>query len=83
MGVIKKQQDEFLIYEELELGILVAIKKTDQSLIKRYWKTKDKSSLEATTVPGFPFIQTEEQESLKIDFSEIGEYEISQLKKFD
>jgi len=83
MAVIKKQQDEFLIYEEIELGILVAIKKVDQSLIKWYWKAKDKSSVEVTTVSGFPFVQTDEQESLKIDFTEPSTYKISQLKKFD
>jgi len=52
-------------------------------MIKKYWKTKDKSKLDHTKISGFPFVQTEEQESLKIDFSNQLEYEIVNLKKFD
>jgi len=83
MAVIKKQENEFLIYEETELAVLVAIRKADQKMIKKYWKTKDKSKLDHTKISGFPFVQTEEQESLKIDFSNQLEYEIVNLKKFD
>ena len=82
MGLLKKQGDDFLIYEESELSVLVAIRKADQNRIKKYWKSKDKSSVEET-ISGFPFIQTEEQESLKIDFSKEQEYQIANLKKFD
>lgn len=83
MGILKKQENEFLIYEESELSVLVAIRKEDQIKIKKYWKSKDKSKVDDTTIAGFPFIQTEEQESLKIDFSQEQEYEIVNLKKFD
>jgi len=83
MGLLKKQGDDFLIYEESELSILVAIRKADQIKIKKYWKTKDKSKITDTTISGFPFIQTEEQETLKIDFTEEKQYEIVNLKKFD
>jgi len=34
-------------------------------------------------ISGFPFIQTEEQDSLKIDFTSASEFEIVNLKKFD
>ena len=83
MALLKRQDDEFLVYEESEQSILVAIRKSDQIKIKKYWKTKDKSKVTETTIAGFPFIQTEEQESLKIDFSKESEYEIVHLKKFD
>lgn len=82
MGVLLKSEDSYLIYEEQALGILVAITKSDQKLIKKYWKTKDKSTVQ-TQVPGYPFIQSEEQDSLKIDFTELVQYQIENLKKFD
>lgn len=82
MGILLKSQDSYFIYEEKELGILVAIEKEDQKLIKKYWKSKDKSEI-TTKIGGFPLIQTEEQESLKIDFTKKIEYEISHLDKFD
>ena len=82
MRLLKKQVDDFLIYENVELSILVAIRMEDQKKIKKYWKSKDKSAVEAT-ISGFPFIQTEEQESLKIEFSKKQEYEIVNLKKFN
>lgn len=83
MAVIKKQDNEFLIYEETKLSILVAVSKSDQKKIKKYWKTKDKSTVADTTIAGFPFVQTDEQESLKIDFSQENQYEIVNLQKFD
>ena len=83
MALLRKLDDEYLVYEESELAMLVAIRKSDQIKIKKYWKTKDKSKLTDTTISGFPFIQTDEQESLKIDFTEEGIYEIVNLKKFD
>ena len=82
MGILLKSQDHHLIYEEKELGILVAIEKEDQKLIKKYWKSKDKTGI-ASKVDGFPLIQSEEQESLKIDFTEKVAYEIQNLEKFD
>ncbi|NRA13366.1 MAG: hypothetical protein HRT57_15580 [Crocinitomicaceae bacterium] len=82
MPVLKKLDNELLIYEESALSILVAIRKADQKIIKKYWKSKDKSK-EEQMISGFPFIQTEEQDSLKIDFTKEVEYEIVNLKKFD
>jgi hypothetical protein len=82
MPVLKKLDNEFLIYEETVLSLLVAIRKADQSKIKKYWKSKDKAK-EEQMISGFPFIQTEEQDSLKIDFTSESEFEIVNLKKFD
>lgn len=82
MPVLKKLDNEFLIYEETVLSVLIAVRKEDQKRIKKYWKSKDKSK-EEQMISGFPFIQTEEQDSLKIDFETKKNYEIVNLKKFD
>lgn len=82
MPVLKKLDNEFLIYEETVLLLLVAVRKEDQKKIKKYWKSKDKSK-EEDMICGFPFVQTEEQDSLKIDFETEMNYEIVNLKKFD
>lgn len=82
MPVLRKSENEFLIYEDPTQAILVAIRKTDQSKIKKYWKSKDKSSVDAF-ISGFPFIQSDEQETLKIDFDTEMQFQIANLKKFD
>ena len=75
---------EYLIYENAALGILVAIDKKEQKLIKQFWKkNKGKSMVENNTINGFPLIHSEEQDSLKIDFSEQKSYLIKDLVKFD
>ena len=52
--------------------------------MKAYWKlNKGKSELPADLIKGFPMIHDEEQDSLKIDFSEENTYEIRTLNKFD
>jgi len=84
MAIIKKEGGEHLVYEHLELGQLVAIAKSDQSVIKKFWKKyKGKQDIPNNTVRGFPFMQDEEQESLKINFTSEETYEIKSLKKFD
>ena len=83
MAILKKQDNEFLVYEESELVLLVAIRKDEQKKIKTYWKSKDKSKVADTTVSGHPFIQKEDQDGLSIDFSQEGVYDIVNLKKFD
>lgn len=80
MTILKKQENEFLIYEESELSILVVISKEDQKKIKAYWKSKDKSKVANITVSGFPFIQKEDQVGLSIDFSQEGIYKIANLE---
>ncbi|MFT5779171.1 MAG: hypothetical protein ACI837_002128 [Crocinitomicaceae bacterium] len=82
MEVLRKEEDEFLVYEESELAILVAIRKVDQLQIKNYWKKKEASTEPDKTISGFPFIHSDEQESLKIDFTQEGNYLIRNLKKF-
>jgi hypothetical protein len=84
MGILKKEGGEHLVYELEEEGILVAIEKSQASTIKKYWKKyKGKSVQPEDMIAGFPFIHDEEQDSLKIDFTQEGMYPIKRLKKFD
>ncbi len=82
MQEIKINTPKFITYEETELGILVAVNLENQKVIKQFWKTKDKSQVKPKTVKGYAFIHDEEQDSLKIDFSEEKEFEIKNLQKF-
>lgn len=84
MAILKKEGNEHLVYEYAQKGILVAITKEDQSIIKKFWKKyKGKSAIPNDTIDGFPFVLDEEHDSLKIDFSTKESFEISGLKKFD
>lgn len=84
MELHKKLSNDYLVYEHKELGLLVAIEKADQIMIKKFWKkNKGKSILEKDVIKGYPFVYDEEQDSLKIDFSEQKEYAIRSLVKFD
>ena len=82
MPDIQINTPKFITFEETELGTLVAINVENQKLIKKYWKTKDKSKVASHVVKGYSFIHDEEQDSLKIDFSEEKEFEIKNLAKF-
>ena len=84
MGVIKKEGGDHLVYTLEEEGILVAIEKQQTFSIKKYWKKYNgKSEQPNDTISGFPFVHDEEQNSLKIDFSEEKLYSIKLLKKFE
>lgn len=84
MGILKKEGGEHLVYEIEQEGILVAIEKQNASSIKKYWKKyKGKADQPEDTIQGFPFVHDEEQDSLKIDFSQEQAYQIKLLKKFD
>ncbi len=82
MQNIQINTPKFITFEEMELGTLVAINVEDQKTIKQFWKAKDKSTLKTKTVKGYSFVHDEEQDSLKIDFSEEKEFEIKNLQKF-
>ncbi|MDG1427487.1 MAG: hypothetical protein P8H56_11145 [Crocinitomicaceae bacterium] len=81
MEINTKSEDEFIIYEDVDQGILVALKKAEQLLVKKYWKSKGTGD-ESMTVNGFVLVHDEEQESLKIDFSSKHIFQISSLSKF-
>lgn len=70
-----------LIYEETELGILVAIETSELLKINEYRKSKGKGAINSVT--GSPFVHCDEQGSLKIDFDQKNEYLIDNLKKFN
>jgi hypothetical protein len=75
---------DHFIYEHTKLGILVAVNVNDLKTMKAYWKlNKGKTELPADLIKGYPMIHDEEQDSLKIDFSEEKSYEIRELNKFD
>lgn len=83
MQLIKNLGIEHLIYDNSAQGCLVAIDKSDQKIIKKFWKKyKGKSIIENDTIKGYPLVQDDEQDSLKIDFSEQKEYLIKDLAKF-
>jgi hypothetical protein len=84
MPVLKKIDNQHFIYEEVELNILVAIAVEHKTLIKDFWKKfKGKSVIGDDQIEGFQMIKTEEQDSLKIDFSTPTLYSIKNLSKFD
>ncbi len=83
MAVLRKIDNQHIIYEEKTLGVLVAIKKENTAQIKRYWKqNKGKSEQPDDTIQGFSFVHDEEQESLRIDFENEMEFKIKNLEKF-
>ncbi|NOQ75726.1 MAG: hypothetical protein GQ574_27210 [Crocinitomix sp.] len=83
MELSKTLGTEHLIYDNTALGFLIAIDKADQKIIKKFWKKyKGKSIVEADVIEGYRLVQDDEQDSLKIDFSERKEYLIRDLVKF-
>jgi len=83
MTILRKTESDFQIYENTDLGILVAIKPEDQKIIKDFWKVnKGKTNASNKAISGHPFIFDEEQGSLKIDFNQINSYEIKYLQKY-
>ena len=73
------KKNDLLTYEETELGILIALEKSELLKINEFRKN---SKGPVKTVSGFPFVHCDEQESLKIDFEQKSEYLIANLKKF-
>lgn len=83
MGIIRKSEDQHYIYEHSELAVLVAIDKEQVNLIKKFWKSnKGKKDLPNDTVKGHRFVHDDEQESLKIDFENMEDFEIKLLQKY-
>jgi hypothetical protein len=81
--ILKNDKDQQLIFENVKLGILVAIQATDQVIIKKFWKTyKGKSIIPEDEIEGFPMINDDEFNSLKIDFDSPSKFLIKDLKFF-
>ncbi len=84
MADIRNLGTQYFTYEFEEEGVLVALEKAELTTIKKFWKKyKGKSNIPDDAVKGFPFVFNEEQESLKIDFTEQKSFPIKGLKKFD
>lgn len=83
MSILRNSKNEFEIYENQSKGILVAINKADAKTIKAYYKKyKGKTNPPREKIKGNPFIMDKEFESLKVDFSTTGNYNILDLQKF-
>jgi len=83
MAIIRKTEAQHIIYEHAELECLVAINKSDVTIIKKFWNTnKGKSKLQNDLIKGYRFVFDEEQDSLIIDFDNQEEFEIQYLKKY-
>lgn len=75
------KNEPLFTYEETELGILIALEKSELTKINQYRKNKGEKV--PNTVTGYPFVHSDEQNSLKIDFEQKQEYLIDNLKKFN
>ena len=83
MTVLRTIKPQHVIYEHVELNILVAISVDLTDLIKKYWKeNKGKSVLNSDKISGFRMIHDENQDSLNIAFDNQEQFEIKQLKKY-
>ncbi len=82
MGVIRLVKSDYEMYEHIALQILVAIERDECKSMKAFYKkNKGKNPLPPDEIKGFPFINDEEFDSLKIDFDHPAKYKIRDLKK--
>jgi len=80
MGILRNIKSDYEVYESASLQCLVAIDRNDCKQIKAYRKKyKGKESQPSELVNGYKFIIDEEFDSLKIDFSELLQFEIKDL----
>ncbi len=83
MGILRKDKSEFDIYENHNLGILVAISCNDNKKIIDYKKKhKGVKKPPIEMVSGYKFILDKEIDSLKIDFNSNHKFPINDLVKF-
>ncbi|TAJ12652.1 hypothetical protein DMA11_11660 [Marinilabiliaceae bacterium JC017] len=82
MGILRCIKSDYEIYENQALECLVAIERADCKKIKAYHKkNKGKKPLPSELIAGYKFVNDEEFDSLKIDFSEACQFEIKDLVK--
>ncbi len=82
MGILRTVKSDFEMYEHQTLECFVAIDREDCKEIKAYHKAnKGKKPLPSQKVKGYRFILDEEFASLKIDFSQVHQFEIRELVK--
>ena len=84
MATLKSFENNEVVYENQEKGILFSVDRETSKIISQYFKKyKGKKDKPKELVDGFVFLFDEEQESLKVDYSKKVSFEIKNLKKFD
>ena len=83
MNILGDKKKSEVIYEHLQLGVLIAIPSVDNSIIRDYFKKyKGKKTQASDKITGYKMVVDEEFDSLKIDFSKTFDFLIKDLKLF-
>jgi hypothetical protein len=83
MNILGNKKKSEVIYEHLQLGVLVAISSDDNSLARDFFKKyKGKKPMPSDKILGYKMIVDEEFDTLKIDFSTNFYFLIKDLKLF-
>tara|TARA_B110000467_G_C18282935_1_gene459753 strand:- start:967 stop:1227 length:261 start_codon:yes stop_codon:yes gene_type:complete len=83
MNILGNKKKSEVIYEHLQLGVLVAISNDNNSLVRAFFKKyKGKKSIPSDKISGYKMVVDEEFDSLKIDFSTSFYFLIQDLKLF-
>ncbi len=83
MNILGNKKKSEVIYEHLQLGVLVAVSSDDNSLAREFLKKyKGKKSMPSDKIPGYKMVVDPEFDSLKIDFSKTFDFLIKDLKLF-
>ena len=82
MTILRIIKSDYEMYEDAHLKCFVAIERSNCKIIKSFHKqNKGKKPLPNHKITGYKFVNDEEFDSLKIDFSEVLEFEIRNLVK--
>lgn len=82
MAILRTIKSDYEMYENKSLESFVAIQRDDCKAIKAYFKkNKGQKNMPGQKIKGHKFVNDEEFESLKIDFSKEHEFEIRDLAK--
>jgi hypothetical protein len=84
MALLRSIKDEFSYYHHLKLDTLVALDVENNEALIAFQKKNKRSSSKSKLhgkVKGYKFIEDEELETLKIDFSTLLTFDINDLKK--
>ena len=82
MQLLRTIKSDYEFFHHQPLNILVALDGENQELLLNYWRTNsgNKSGTNANTkISGYKLILDQEFQSLKIDFSEIFQFEAKDL----
>ena len=81
--LIRKEQDKFINYQDLESERLVAVNQVDAKRVSSLYKKHKRADKipDSEIVDGYFFVLDEEFDSLKIDFETKESFRINQLVK--